>query len=128
MKPLRHKYNAKRTELAGRKYASKAEAAYAANLHARKAAGEILGWLEQVPMHIPGGVRYVLDFLVFTTSGEVVAVEVKGMETPAYKIKRALIAEHYPWMPVEVVRASGPKQPKIKRADARTCQQGECMP
>jgi hypothetical protein len=118
VKPIRHKYNAVRVELHGRKYASKAEAAYAATLHARKAAGEILGWLEQAPLHIPGGVRYVLDFLVFTTSGEVQAVEVKGMETAAYKIKRALIAEHYPWMPVEVVKASAVKATR-KRAAAR---------
>lgn len=101
---LRHKFNATRTEVKGRSYASKAEARYAASLHARKTAGEILGWLEQVPMHLPGGVKYVLDFLVFTADGQVVPVEVKGMETPAYKIKRRLIEEHYPWMPVEVVK------------------------
>lgn len=104
MKRLRHKYNAVRTEVQGRKYASKAEARYAQQLHARKASGEVLGWLEQVPMHLPGGSKYVLDFLVFTASGEVQAIEVKGMETPVWKLKAKLVAESYPWMPVEVVR------------------------
>lgn len=103
MKRLRHKFNAVRTEVAGRSYASKAEAAYAKRLHVQKASGEILGWLEQVPMHLPGKTKYVLDFLVFTSSGEVIAVEVKGMETAVYKVKRRLVEEHYPWMPVEVV-------------------------
>lgn len=101
---LRHKFGAIRTTLGERTYASKAEARYAQQLHARKAAGEILGWLEQVPMHLPGATKYVLDFLVFTTDGEVHAIEVKGHETPAYKIKSRLVAEAYPWMPVEVVR------------------------
>jgi hypothetical protein len=104
MKRPRHKYGAVRTTVRERSYASKAEARYAQQLHMRKAAGEVLGWLEQVPMHLPGGVKYVLDFLVFTASGEVQAVEVKGFETPAWRIKAALVAEAYPWMPVEVVR------------------------
>lgn len=104
MTRLRHKFNAARTAVNGRSYASKAEAKYAEKLAIRKAAGEILGWLEQVPMHLPGGNKYVLDFLVFTADGEVIPVEVKGMETQAYKIKAKLVAEAYPWMPVEVVR------------------------
>lgn len=100
----RHKFNAKRTAVGERSYASKAEARYAQRLHTRKAAGEVIGWLEQVPMHLPGGVRYVLDFLVFESDGTVRAVEVKGFETEAWKIKSKLAAAAYPWMPVEVVR------------------------
>lgn len=103
MRPLRHKYNAVRTEVLGRTYASKMEAAYAAKLHARKAAGEIVGWLEQVPLYLPGGVRYTIDFQIFEADGTVRAVEVKGAESEAWKLRHAIAMATYPWMPIEVV-------------------------
>lgn len=102
--PLKFKFRNTPTSLQGRRYASKAEARYAATLHARKAAGEVLGWLEQTPLHLPGGIKYVLDFLVFEADGTCRAIEVKGMETAAYKIKAKLVAEAYPWLPVEIIR------------------------
>jgi hypothetical protein len=104
MRP-RHKFGAVRTDVNGRTYSSKLEASYAARLHAERAAGLILGWLEQVPLHLPGKTKYVLDFLVFTADGEVRAVECKGMETAVYKVKRRLVEEAFPWMPIEVVKA-----------------------
>lgn len=103
MRP-RHKYFAQRTEANGRSYASKAEASYAAHLALRQRAGEVLGWCEQVPFRLPGGNKYVLDFLVFEANGECRAVEVKGMATEAWKIKSRLMSEAYPWLPIEVVR------------------------
>jgi hypothetical protein len=103
MKP-RHKYNAKPVEQNGRRYASKAEARYAQGLEWRKRAGEVVGWLEQIPLHLPGGVVYRLDFLVFESDGTVRAVEVKGFETPQWKIKKRLAEEAYPWLPLEIVK------------------------
>jgi hypothetical protein len=100
----RHKFNAKRTEYNGRKYASKAEARFAAKLHERQKAGEVIGWAEQVPWYLPGGIRYVLDFLVFESDGSVRAVEIKGFQTPTWKLKAKLMAEAYPWLPIEIVR------------------------
>lgn len=116
MTPLKFKFRNTPTELRGRRYDSKAEARYAAALHARKAAGEVIGWLEQTTLHLPGGIRYVLDFLVFEADGNVRAIEVKGMETQAYKLKAKLVAEAYPWLPIEVVRAA-PKGRRKKKCD-----------
>ncbi len=104
MRRPKHKYGAVRTEVKGRKYASKAEGRYAASLHLRKAAGEILGWLEQVPFHLPGGVKYVCDFQIFEADGTVRFVEVKGFETAVWKVKAKQVAELYPWLTVEVVK------------------------
>lgn len=101
---LRHKFRAVPTEVQGRKYASKLEAAYAKKLHARKERGEILGWFEQVPVQLPGKTKYVLDFLVFEADGTVRPVEVKGFETEQWKIKIRQVRELYPWLPVEVVK------------------------
>lgn len=93
------KYGAKRT--AG--YASKREADYASLL---RSSVEVLTWLEQVPIKLTGGVKYVADFLVFMRDGSWKLVEVKGMETPAWKLKMRLLEAERPelWAKLEVVR------------------------
>lgn len=100
----RHKYNAKPTTVGGRRYASKKEAEYAEGLHLRKKAGEILGWLEQVPIKFSSGIKYVVDFVVFEADGMVRFIEVKGAETQVWRNKMAMLADEYPWLDVEVVR------------------------
>lgn len=90
------KYNATPTEIDGIRFASKAEANYYANLKILQRAGEIKMFLMQVPFHLPGKIKYVLDFVVFHASGEVDYVDVKGMETQIFKIKRKLVEEFYP--------------------------------
>lgn len=45
--PARNKYGAKRTEYAGRRYDSKAEAEHAMKLDLRVKAGDLLGWVSQ---------------------------------------------------------------------------------
>jgi hypothetical protein len=116
---LRHKFNAKRTERNGRTYASKAEANYAASLELRKRAGEVLFWLEQVPMKLIGktsprktkrgtnkngsDIKYVVDFVVFETGGDVRFVDVKGVDTDMSRLKRAQVEALYP-VTIEVAR------------------------
>jgi hypothetical protein len=102
MKP-RHKFNARPTVRNGVRYASKAEARYAAALENRKRAGEVLFALEQVPIRLPGGTKYVVDFLVFEASGDVRFIDVKGVQTDAFKIKKREIEALYPFE-IEVVR------------------------
>lgn len=100
---VRHKYGAIRTEHAGRTYASRAEANYAKGLAARKAAGLVLFWLEQCPIHLPGNTKYVVDFLEFHADGTTHFVDVKGMETPMFKLKKKQVEALYPHIEIEVV-------------------------
>lgn len=100
----RQKYGAKPTEYNGRRYDSKREAAYARELDMRKAAGEVIGWLPQVPIPLPGGVRYVVDFLVFDADGTCRFIDVKGVETPMFKTKIRMVADVHPWLEVEIVK------------------------
>jgi hypothetical protein len=100
---LKHKFRAVPTVVDGTRYASKREAAYAAQLANEKRAGKILGWIEQVPIRLPG-TKYVVDFVVFDADGTVRFVEVKGMETATWRAKMRALAELYPWLEVEVVR------------------------
>lgn len=98
-----HKFGAKRTEVNGRRYDSKKEASYAATLPFRQRSGTLLFWLEQVPLRLPGGIVYRLDFLEFHTDGSCHFVEVKGFETSEWKMKRKLIKESYPWIELEII-------------------------
>ena len=109
MKRARHRFGAKfgnkPTTVAGRRYDSKAEARYAVHLGTLRDAGMVLGWLEQVPFRFPCGTKYVADMMVFYTDGTCQLVDVKGVETPAFKIKARMMAAHYPWMPLIIVPA-----------------------
>jgi hypothetical protein len=109
MKPVRHKFNAVRTKRGDRSYDSKAEAAYADMLSVRKLAGTVLFWLEHVPIALPGGVKYVVDFVVFDTDGAVHFVDVKGVVTPMFTLKKKQVEALYPFE-IEVVGKQAPKR------------------
>lgn len=94
--PRRSKYGAVPTMVDGIRFDSKREAAYYQRLKLRVAAGEVLYFVRQVPLHLPGGTRLVVDFLEFMADGTARWVDVKGRETPAFKIKRREIEAHYP--------------------------------
>ena len=98
----RHKYNAIRTEFDGIRFDSKKEASYYADLTLRQKAGEVTFFLRQVPLHLPGRVKYIVDFLEFHSNGEVHFVDVKGFETPEFKVKKRLVEAIYPVL-IEVV-------------------------
>ena len=98
----RSKYRAKRTEVDGIMFASKAEAKRYEVLKDRVASGEI--WdLELQPVftfEINGEllrypskrvIKYLADFRYQTPDGEVIE-DVKGMDTPVSKLKRSLVA------------------------------------
>ena len=100
---LRHKYNAQPTVVDEIRFDSKAEANYYSQLLIRKQAGEVVTFLRQVPFHLPGGVRYVVDFLEFHADGTVHFVDVKGVETATFKAKKKQVEELYAPIKIEVV-------------------------
>jgi len=100
---MRHKFHAQPTECDGIKFASKAEAKYYTQLKLRQRAGEVVFFLRQVPIHLPGEVRYVMDFMIFEASGEVRMVDVKGVETESFKAKKRMVEALYP-IKIEVLK------------------------
>lgn len=111
---MRSKYGAKRTTVDGITFASKREARHYALLRRSERLGMISG-LELQPrfpividgsqVRYPGSNRpmtYVGDF-AFTEDGQRRVIDCKGMDTPASKIKRALV-EHIYRIKVEVVK------------------------
>lgn len=94
--PTFHKFHARPTELDNIKFASRKEARYYKELKLRQQAGEVLFFLRQVPFHLTGGVKYVCDFQVFLSNGTVEFVDIKGMETDIFKLKKKQVEELYP--------------------------------
>lgn len=100
---IRHKYGAKSVELDGIKFPSRKEGRYYAELKLRVAAGEVLFFLRQTPLHLPGGVKYVCDFVEFHADGTVHFVETKGFKTALYKAKKSIVEAVYPHIEIEEV-------------------------
>lgn len=94
--PIRHKFNAVKTECDGIGFDSKKEARYYEELKARQASGDVLFFIRQVGLDLPGGVKYRVDFVVFRADGTVEFVDVKGMKTPMYAMKKKQVEAQYP--------------------------------
>lgn len=102
----RSKYGNVKTERDGYTFDSAAEARYYDVLKAQERAGEVVGFLMQVPFRLPGNVRYVCDFLVFHADGRMSVVDVKGRETESFRAKKRQVEALYPWIGgIEVVSA-----------------------
>ena len=99
---IRHKFNAQRTELDGIKFSSKREAQYYQELQFAVKSGDLLFFLRQVPLHLPGGVRYCIDFVEFWKNDEVRFVDTKGFRTPMYIAKKKMVEALYPIKILEV--------------------------
>lgn len=102
MAALRHKFNAKRTEVDGIKFSSKREAKRYRELIEAWKAGAVVFFLRQTPFHLDGGVKYVCDFLVFWADGTCTCEDVKGMRTPLYIAKKKMVEAKYPIKITEV--------------------------
>jgi hypothetical protein len=89
----RHKFRAVPSESDGIWFGSKKERAYYNCLKTRL---EVLFFLRQVPFHLPGNARHVIDFVEFWTDGTVHIVEVKGRDLPMGRLKRKQVEAIYP--------------------------------
>ena len=91
-----HKYKAQPTVTDGIRFDSKKEARYYAELKLRVAAGEVVFFLRQVPIHMAGSAKMVIDFLEFHADGTVHFVDVKGYETAQFKKNKRMVEALYP--------------------------------
>jgi hypothetical protein len=98
--PIYHKFKRKITERNGIKFASKKEAQYYDNLVSFQKSGDLLFFLMQVPFHLPGPTKAVIDFVEFWSDGSVKFVDVKGMRTRSFIRNKKQIEALYP---VEII-------------------------
>jgi len=101
-KKKKHKFHARQTIVDGIKFSSKKEARHYLNNKLRIEAGDLLFQLRQVPLHLPGNTRLVIDFIEFCTDGSVHFVDTKGYQTEVFKLKRRQVEELYP-IEIEVI-------------------------
>jgi len=95
-----HKFHAKITTCDGIKFSSKLEARYYEHLKMLQKTGLILFFLRQTSLHLPGNIRYVIDFVEFwapkgDSQGEVIFTECKGFCTPQAKDKIKMAEDIY---------------------------------
>lgn len=93
---IRHKFGNIPTEIDGIKFQSKKEARRYSELLLARRSGDLLFFLRQVPFHLPGDTRYVVDFVEFWANGDVIFTDVKGFRTPTYLFKKKLVESLYP--------------------------------
>ena len=102
------KYNAKRSVYKGHLYASNKEAAYARDLDVRIKAGELVGYRRQQTVRLAIGqqliCRYIVDFVEEYPDGSETWVEVKGYETPEWRLKWKLFEALHPEKRKQVIR------------------------
>ena len=91
----RSKFNARRVSIDGITFDSKREGNYYLQLKQARGSGELLYFLVHAPIHLPGGVRYVCDFVEFWKTGQVVFRDVKGHRTRLYLTKKKMIEALY---------------------------------
>lgn len=103
MRSVKHKFRAKPQLRDGMHFSSKLEARYYDTLKLRVAGNDVVFFLRQVPFHLPGGVKYVVDFVEFRRDGTVVFVDTKGPETALFTAKKKLVESLYP-VEIEVVK------------------------
>ena len=90
------KYGNQRTEVDGDVYDSKHEAQIAALLALDCKAGYYKGMARQVPFYLPGGVKYIADFVVFHTDGRYEVIDAKSEATKnnaVYRLKKRQMRE-----------------------------------
>jgi hypothetical protein len=97
------KYRNVPTEVDGIRFSSRAESRFYIALKAERSAGVVSYFLRQVPIHLPGDVRYVVDFLVFYPDGRARYVDVKGVQTAMFRRNKKQVEALYP-IQIEVVK------------------------
>lgn len=99
---VRHKFNAIPVLDKVGRFASKLEWSYFNHLKLLQKSGEVLFFLRQVPFHFEGG-KYICDYQIFNSDGSVRFVDVKGIETSEFKLKKRIVESLYP-IKIEIVK------------------------
>ena len=108
------KYNNQKTIVDGIKFDSKKEAEYYCQLKLLKQAGEIKDYRLQPRYELQPAfeknskkyraITYIADFAIINNDGTTEVVDIKGVETQAFKIKKKLFEYMYPELNLKVVK------------------------
>ncbi len=94
----RSKYGNQKTESGGKRFDSKHEAKVYEQLRLRCLAGEFIALGCQVAFYLPGGIKYIADFVVMQPDGTSVVFDAKSEATrkdKVYRLKRRLMKAYH---------------------------------
>lgn len=74
----RTKYGNRRVEIDGKRFDSQHEAEVYGELMLRQRAGELKLVLRQVPFELPGGIKYIADFVTMDHAGNIEVIDAKS--------------------------------------------------
>lgn len=94
-KEKKNKYGAKKTSIDGHCFDSLKEANYYEELKLRLKAGEIKGFCLQPIFILAPNLKYKSDFIVFNNDGTSEIIDVKGMRTKEYSVKKRVFEDKY---------------------------------
>lgn len=89
------KYKAKKTSIDGHSFDSLKEANYYTELKLRLRSGEIRGFCIQPTFILAPNLKYKADFIVFNNDGTTEIIDVKGMKTKEYIVKKKVFEDKY---------------------------------
>jgi hypothetical protein len=93
--PSKSKYHNKITIIDGIRFHSKKEADFYQKLKIAWDHQDIKYFLMQVPLRLPGNIRYLCDFLVVNLDNSLRYIDVKGKDTPISLLKRKQVYAIY---------------------------------
>lgn len=104
-----HKFNAKPAvrewpDSSTVKFPSKLQARYFDKLLLAMKSGELLFFLMEAPIRLPGGITYRVDFIEWWADGTTRFVDVKGRKTKQYIDKKKQVESLYPIDIIEITR------------------------
>lgn len=88
-----HKYKARETLVDNIRFKSALEAEHYKQLKLAKAAGIIRTFIRQVSLHLPGGTRHIVDWMILRDGLPPLFAESKGMDLAMGRLKRKQVAE-----------------------------------
>ena len=94
-KEKKGKYGAKKTNIDGHSFDSIKEANYYEELKLRLRAGEIKGFCLQPTFILAPNLKYKADFIVFNNDGTSEIIDVKGMKTKEYIVKKKVFEDKF---------------------------------
>lgn len=94
-KEKKSKYGAKKTSIDGHTFDSQKEANYYEDLKRLLKAGEIKGFCIQPTFILAPNLKYKADFIVFNNDGFSEIIDVKGMKTKEYIIKKKVFEDKF---------------------------------
>ena len=89
------KYKAKKTSIDGHSFDSQKEANYYEELKIRLRVGEIRGFCIQPTFILTPNLKYKADFIVFNNDGTSEIIDVKGMKTKEYIVKKKVFEDKF---------------------------------